>query len=118
MNKDNNKFLLPKYIKDFIMTLDDYLINYPRKYYELRNRLVNDSYNLLELVYTANYMDIKERKPIQIEAMMRVNLIDFYLEHSFKYKIISEKQSARLSKKLLDINKMLYKWIKNEECKD
>ena len=47
----NDKFTIAKYIKEFIMILDDYLINYPRKYFELRNRLVNDSYELLELVF-------------------------------------------------------------------
>ena len=100
------------------MLLDDYLINYPKRYYELRNRLVNDSYYLLELIYKANYTELKFRKPIQVEAMMKINLLDFYIEESFKRKIISEKQSVKISNKLFTINKMLYKWMDNEKCKN
>ena len=110
----NDKFKIARYIKDFIIILDDYLVNYPKKYFELRNRLVNDSYELLELVYLANYMNGLERKNIQLKALMKINIIDFYIEESFKKRIISEKQSIRLSKQLLSINKMLYKWFKNE----
>ena len=110
----NEKFTIAKYIKEFIMVVDNYLTNYPRKYYELRNRLVNDSYELLELVYTANYTSIDKRKDIQIKAVMKVNLIDFYIEQSFKNQLISEKQSIKLSNRLLSINKMLFKWIKDE----
>ena len=110
----NDKFKIARYIKDFIIILDDYLVNYPKKYFELRNRLVNDSYELLELVYLANYMDNLDRKNIQIKSLMKINIIDFYIEESFKKRIISEKQSIRLSKQLLAINKMLYKWFDNE----
>ncbi len=108
MNEE--KFIVAKHIKEFIMMLDDYLINYPRKYYELRNRLVNDSYELLEIIYTANYMEVEERKSLQVKGIMKISLIDFYIEQSFKKRIISEKQSIRLSKKLLNINKLLRSW--------
>lgn len=39
-----NEFLIVKNIKEFIVSLDNFLNNYPRKEYELRNRLVNTSY--------------------------------------------------------------------------
>ena len=45
---------------------------------------------------------------------MKVNLIDFYIEQSFKNQLISEKQSIKLSNRLLSINKMLFKWIQDE----
>ncbi len=112
----NDKFKIAKYIKEFIILLDDFLLNYPKKYFELRNRLVNDTYSLLELVYSANYTDLNMRKPIQIKALMKINLIDFYIEESFRRRIISEKQSLKLSNKLLNINKMIYSWIENEKC--
>ena len=111
---NNNELIIIKNIKEFIMILDNYLTCYPKKYYELRNRLVFDSYNLLELVYTANYTNVKERRPIQIKAIMKVNMIDFGIEQSFKGQVISQKQTKTLSSKLLVINKMLFKWIGNE----
>ena len=113
---NNDKFVIAKNIKEFIMILDDYLVNYPKRYYELRNKMMNDSYKLLELVYLANYKEVEDRKPIQLEALVRINLIDFYIEESYKRKIISDKQSTSISNKLLTINKMLYKWIDDEKC--
>ena len=115
---NNDKFMISKYIKEFIMSLDEYLLNYPKKYFELRNRLVNDSYELLELAYKANYTEKEYRKPIQTNAIMKINILDFYLEQSYKKKIISEKQALKLSNKLFSINKMLYKWINDEKCKN
>ena len=112
----NENFKIAKYIKEFIFVLDEILINYPRRDFELRNRLLYDSYNLLELIYQANYMSKQERKPLQIQALMKINLLDFYLESSFKKRIISERQSIKLSGKLLLISKMIYKWIENEKC--
>lgn len=109
MNDD--KFLINRYIKDLILVLDDYLLNYPKKYFELRNRLINDTYELLELVYLANYSIDIERKKYQIMALMKTDIIDFYLEESFKKKIISEKQCIKLSNKLGIIHKMIYKWL-------
>ena len=111
---NNDKFIIARYIKDFIKMLDDYLLNYPKKYFELRNRLVSDSYELLELVYLANYTSISDRKNIQLKSLMKINIIDFYIEESYKKKIISEKQGIRLSNSLMIINKMLHKWINNE----
>ena len=110
----NDNFKIARYIKEFILSLEEYLINYPRREFELRNRLVNDSYELLELVYLANYSKLEDRKPIQIKCMMKINVLDFYIESSFKKRIISEKQSIKLSNKLLNINKMMYGWIHNE----
>ena len=114
---NNERFILGKNVKEFIDMLDEFLLCYPRKYFELRNRLVMDSFDLLKLVYKANYKDIHDRYPLQLEAIATINLIDFYIELSFKRKIFSEKQSLRLSKKLGSINKMLYKWIEDERSK-
>ena len=110
----NDKFTIAKHIKEFIMLFSEYLINYPKIYHELRDKIASDSYELLELVYIANYTEINERKNLQVKALVKVNISDFYIEQSFKKKIISERQSIKLSNKLLGINKMLFKWIKDE----
>ena len=113
---NNERFKIARYIKEFIMVLDAYLENYPKKYFELRNKLVFDSYELLELVYLANYNEGIDRKKLQFKSLMKINIIDFYIEESYKKRIISEKQSIRLSKLLMNINKMMHKWINDEKC--
>ena len=51
------RFVLAKKIKEFNMEVLDILVNFPKKYQEYRNNLVNDSIDLLEIVYYANYTD-------------------------------------------------------------
>lgn len=103
-----NEFLIVKNIKEFIVSLDKFLNNYPRKEYELRNRLVNTSYDLLELVYRSNY-----KKDYLDRISSLISMLDFYLELSFKKKIINEKRVMNMSNKLLIINKMVYKWYES-----
>lgn len=69
-----NEFLIVKNIKEFIVSLDNFLNNYPRKEYELRNRLVNTSYDLLELVYQSNY-----KKDFNFNIILsKISMLDFY----------------------------------------
>ena len=51
------RFVLAKKIKEFNLEVLDILVNFPKKYQDYRNNLVNDSINLLEIVYYANYTD-------------------------------------------------------------
>lgn len=104
-----SEFLIAKNIKDFINSLDDFIINFPRKEYELRNRLVNTSYDLLELVYLANY----DKVNINI-ILSKISMLDYYLELSYKKKIINEKRVYNMSSRLLVIRKMLYKWYESK----
>ncbi len=46
-----NELIIVKNIKEFIYSLDLIIDNFPRKYYELRNNIMNTSYKLLELVF-------------------------------------------------------------------
>lgn len=108
----NENFLIAKHIKEFINSLDDIIINYPKREYELRNRLVNYVYDLLELVYLANNSDNK--KKYHSEILSKISMIDYYLERSYRKKIISEKVCLNRSNKLIVITKMIYKWFENE----
>lgn len=107
--KDN--FLLPKEIKLFLESLDEMIVNLPRKEQLIKNRFYQDSYDLLELVYLANQVNGKERIKYQKNMLSKISMIDYYLERCFKNKYISEKQALSKSRHLLKINKMICGWI-------
>lgn len=88
-----NDFLIVKNMKQFIMSLDDIIVNYPRKENVIKDRLFNDSLDILYLIYKANYS--KDRRNIQIEILSKISMLDFYLERSLKNKYISEKQCLK-----------------------
>ena len=111
MEASNNKFLILEKIKKYIISLEKIIVTFPKKDIITRNMIYNDSLQLLELVCKANYEQNKDLKhQYQIEALAKINKIDFYLERAYKLKYISEKNLVIKSNELIKINKMIYSW--------
>ena len=114
MNNNNNNFLIIKEIKIFIRSIDNIIINYPRKELVIKNRLLNDSLDILESIYLANYhKNIDKKQEIQMIILSKISMLDFYLERSYENKYISEKVCINRFNHLIKITKMINKWIKN-----
>lgn len=112
---NNNKFLIVKNIKSFIISLEGILVTIPKKDFLSRSVIYQEALILLDNVIKANYESNKEKKKdYQIVALAKVNLLDFFLERAYKLKYISEKQAISKANELVKINKMLYAWCKNE----
>lgn len=103
----NNKFLLANEIKNFILSLDSILINYPKKDIIIKKRIINTSFELLELVYLANNK-IDNKENIKYECLSKISMIDFYFEYSYKKNYISLKNLNTYIFNLTKINKMLH----------
>ena len=52
------KFKIIQFIRELIVTIDNELDNFPKKDIELKNRIRNSSYDILELAYQANVITI------------------------------------------------------------
>lgn len=103
-------------MKQFILSLDEIIINYPNKEMVIKNRLHSDSLDILELIYRANLEeDIANKIPYQNEILCKINMLDFYLEKSYKKKYISEKLCQKKCNELLKISKMVYQWKNAKE---
>ena len=114
MNNNNNNFLIIKEMKIFIRSIDNIIINYPRKELVIKNRLLNDSLDILENIYLANYhKNIDKKQEIQMIILSKISMVDFYLERSYENKYISEKICINRCNHLTKITKMINKWIKN-----
>ena len=107
----NDRFLIVKRIKEFIFSIDNLIINLPRKEFIIKDRLLSDSFNVLELIYVANSNNSKE---IKISILSKISMIDFYFEYSYKKNYISLKNLNTYIFNLTKINKMLHGWINNE----
>ena len=95
------------------MSLDSILINYPKKDIIIKKRIINTSFELLELVYLANNK-IDNKENIKYECLSKISMIDFYFEYSYKKNYISLKNLNTYIFNLTKINKMLHGWINNE----
>lgn len=58
----NDKFLLVIEIKKFIISLEDTLINFPKKDIVVKKNMLNESFTLLENIYYAIIMMEKIEK--------------------------------------------------------
>ena len=108
---NDGRFQLVLEVKSFIFSIDSLLINFPRKDRELKNRIINDCYDILEYIYLANYKE-SGRREIQEKILAKLNMLDFYFEKSYKCGYISNKVCQNKCNHLLKINKMVRGWIK------
>lgn len=64
------KFKIINFIRELIINIDKNLDNFPKKDIELKNRLRNNSYDLLELAYKANSTTLVEKKKEYLEEII------------------------------------------------
>ncbi len=113
---NNDKFLIIKNVKSFIIGLEKLLVTIPKKDFLSRELIYKEALGVLDNVVKANYESDKDRKKeYQIEALAKINMLDFCIERVYKLKYISERQAMSKSAELLKINKMLYAWCRNEK---
>lgn len=111
----NDKLLIIMKLKKTIEYINKILDNYPHKYIELKQRLINSLYDMLELAYLAN--NDLDRIANQNKCIVKLEMIDYYLKLSYKNDIISKKKFESISKHLLEIKKMLIGWRNLETSK-
>lgn len=101
----NEKLLIAKKTKktiEYIVNLTD---NYPHKYIELKSRIINTSFDILEMIYLSN-IDNSNKKYI----IPKLKMLDYYFKLSYKKEIISKRKYEVISNYLLEIVKMVMGW--------
>ena len=92
MNSDKLKIIIN--IKKFIIDLDDILVRFPNREKILKDKIKSISYDILELVYRANYLEVevynKERIEIQSNILAKISFLDFLFEESYHKGYITE----------------------------
>ena len=109
-----DKLIIITKVKQLIEYIDNILINFPTIEKELKTNIINKLYELLETLYFAN-IDIDNRKEYQIKSLVYIKMLDYYINISFNKKLINYKKYYNIGNKLLEITKMIYKWINNNE---
>lgn len=109
----NEKFKILEFIRNLIVNIDNNLDNFPKKDIELKNRIRNNSYDLLEFAYKANVISNNEIKISTIEeCIAKVKIIDFLLNLCYDKQIINSKKYIKFGAKIDDILKYMVGWLK------
>lgn len=107
------KFKLIQFIRELIIYIDKSLENFPKKDIELKNRLRNNSYDLLELAYLANTTKNIDKKIGKLEEIIsKIKVIDFLINLCYEKEIINGKRYLKFGSKMDDILKYTLGWLK------
>ena len=110
------KFKIINFIRELIIYIDSNLENFPKKVIELKNRIRNNSYDLLEIAYLANSAtNVNYKKEKIEEAIAKIKIIDFLLNLSYDKEIINSKKYIKFGNKIDDIIKYMIGWLKSLE---
>lgn len=108
------KFKILNYIRELIVNIDKNMDNFPKKDIELKNRIRNNSYDLLELAYKANSTtNIENKKTLLEEIVAKIKIIDFLLNLCYDKQIINSKRYVKFGEKIDDILKYAIGWMKS-----
>lgn len=113
----HEKLVVVNDIKKTILYLDKIIVNFPRTEKVLKDKISNTYYEVLELVYFSNLLDVKERIIYQKRIIGKIKMIDFYFKIACDKKYISYKKYLKIGNFLLNIIKQLYGWIRYEKSK-
>ncbi len=106
------KFKTIQFIREIIIYLDNMLENFPKKDIEISREIKEESYEMLKLAYLANITtDLKERQKNLEQIIVRIKLLDFFINISYDKKIINQKKYLKVGQKLDDIVKYSTGWL-------
>lgn len=117
MKLENERFLIVKKTKKFIFELEKIISSFPNRDHVAKNRIVDDSFILLENIYMINSLKAEEIAHYQLMILTKINMLDFYLERAYKLRYISEEQCLKLCTSLTELNRMIVAWIVNKNVK-
>ncbi len=107
------KFKIIQFIRELLVRIDKELDNFPKKDIEIKNRIRNNTYDLLEIAYDANTTSNIQRKTELLEkAIAKIKTIDFLINLSYDKEIITNKKYIKLGLKMDDIIKYISGWLK------
>lgn len=108
------KFKVINFIRELINNIDKNLDNFPKKDIEIKNRIRNASYDLLELTYEANTTDDVSVKIALIDkGVSKAKIIDFLINLSYEKEIINNKRYLKFGEAIDEIVKYLVGWKKS-----
>ena len=113
----HEKLVIVNDIKKTIFYLDKIIVNFPRTEKVLKDKISNTYYEILELIYFSNLLNIKERIIYQKRIISKIKMIDFYFKIALDKKYISYKKYLKIGKFLFNIIKQLYGWIRYEKSR-
>lgn len=107
-----DKLILLKEYKLFINRYEKLVINLNNSYKDIKTRIINTMYNILEDIYYTNLLEINKRKNYQRKIIVNIKMLDYYFYKLYKDNVILEINYNKINNNLLTILKLVLGWMK------
>mgnify|MGYP001851843227 CR=1 FL=1 len=108
------KFVVINCIRELILNIDKYLVNFPKRDIEIKQQISIISKEMLLLAYEANASENKEkRKDIQEKIIARLKYLDFLINLCYDKQIINGKRYLKFGESIDYILKYANGWRKS-----
>ena len=108
------KFVVINCIRELIVNIDKYLVNFPKRDIEIKQQIIIISKEMLLLAYEANASENKEkRKDIQEKIIARLKYLDFLINLCYDKQIINGKRYLKFGESIDYILKYANGWRKS-----
>ena len=108
------KFVVINCIRELIINIDKYLVNFPKKDIEIKQQISTISKEMLLLAYEANSSNNTEkRKDIQEKVIARLKYLDFLINLCYDKQIINGKRYLKFGESIDYILKYANGWRKS-----
>ena len=116
--KDDN-FKIVVITKEFLFDINDILCRFPNNEKVLRDKLKSSMYDVIELIYEANFLPLnkykEERIKLQIKILSKISLIDLLIEEAYRKGYLSESIFHNKSAVLTNLRIKVKGWIAYEK---
>ena len=91
-----DKLILLKEYKLFINRYEKLVINLNNSYKDIKTRIINTMYNILEDIYYTNLLEINKRKNYQRKIIVKIKMLDYYFYKLYKLYLLNKLYSQSL----------------------
>ena len=92
------------------------LVNFPKKEVVLKQNIEKTMYLIIENIFSYRIEDTNRIKFKYLKSLLiQISMLDYYMQISYKKKIISHKRYVSVSNFLIEMKKISYGVIKSEK---
>ena len=107
-----DKLILLKEYKLFMDRYEGIIYNLDNSFRDIKTRIINSMYDILENIYYCNMLEVNKRKNYQRKILVNIKMLDYYFYKLLKCKVITDNHYEKITKNLITILKLTLEWMK------
>ena len=107
-----DKLIIIKEYKLFINRYYNLIINLDNRSKDIKTRVINTMFSILNDIYYCNLLEVNKRKNYQRKIIAKIKMLDYYFNKLLRNKVILDKHYKDISNSLMTILKLILGWMK------